>query len=172
MIQNLWLGAPFACSPPSWLLPVINVCTDITPYLKGLLTQRWRHLYRTSFTNENVSCNDSHMRDCKAEKKKIGGSGRPVNLSVISISFRSPSSYFRGAHGSAALTPYQQALEIRILYVLVINGSISLCFKISVYLCNYLYLLLLHHNVMSIFNFLWVLLDFCSLPEKVTIKVK
>lgn len=33
----------FACSPPSWLLLVINVCTDITPYFKGLLTQQWVH---------------------------------------------------------------------------------------------------------------------------------
>lgn len=28
------------CSPPSRLLLVINVCTDITPYFKGLLTQQ------------------------------------------------------------------------------------------------------------------------------------
>lgn len=44
-----------------------------------------------------------------------------------------------------------------IVCLLFTNGSISLCFKkISVYLCNYLYLLLLLYNVMSIFNFLWI----------------
>jgi len=54
LIQNLEDWGNFACSPPSWLLLVINVCTDITPYFKGLLTQQRVHFfYHTSFTNEN-----------------------------------------------------------------------------------------------------------------------
>lgn len=42
------------CSPPSRLLLVINVCTDITPYFKGLLTQqRVDSFQHASFTNKD-----------------------------------------------------------------------------------------------------------------------
>lgn len=62
LIRNLWLGATFGCSPPSWLFLVINVCTDITSYFKGLLTQPRVHFYHTAFNNESCrSHNDSHI---------------------------------------------------------------------------------------------------------------
>lgn len=44
LILSLCLGA---ASPPSRLLLVINVCTDITPYFKGLLTQQQVDLFST-----------------------------------------------------------------------------------------------------------------------------
>lgn len=71
---------------------------------------------------------------------------------------------------SATTQIYQQALEISILYVFYSQMAVfcSLYFKaLSVHLCNYLYLLLLHYNVMSIFNFSMELLDFCSVTIKV-----
>lgn len=46
------------CSPPSRLLLVINVCTDITPYFKGLLTQQRVALFSThNLLIRTITCN-------------------------------------------------------------------------------------------------------------------
>lgn len=46
------------CSPPSRLLLVINVCTDITPYFKGLLTQQRVDLLSTqNLLIRTITCN-------------------------------------------------------------------------------------------------------------------
>lgn len=75
-----------------------------------------------------------------------------------------------GSNSATTQISYHQALEISILYVFYSQMAVfcSLYFKtLSVHLCNYLYLLLLHYNVMSIFNFSMELLDFCSVTIKV-----
>lgn len=46
------------CSPPSRLLLVINVCTDSTPYFKGLLTQQRVDLFSTrNLLIRTITCN-------------------------------------------------------------------------------------------------------------------
>lgn len=134
-----------AASPPSRLLLVINVCTDITPYFKGLLTQQQVDLFSThNLLIRTITCSSP-----ACEKAALKSPFYPLQ----SLAF-------------------QQALEISILYVSSSPMAVfcSLYLKtISVHLCNYLYLLSLHYNVMSIFNFfLMDLLDFCSVMIKVT----